>query len=61
MSMPSPFPGMDPYLEDPSVWMDFHESFSTYLRDSNYSVPPAAPLAAEDLHWVAAIGTGVSS
>ena len=28
--MPSPFPGMDPYLEDPSVWMDFHESFITY-------------------------------
>jgi hypothetical protein len=32
--MPSPFPGMDPYLEDPSVWMDFHESFITYLRDA---------------------------
>ncbi len=25
---------MDRYLEDPSVWMDFHESFITYLRDA---------------------------
>lgn len=25
--MPSPFPGMNPYLEQPSVWHDFHKSF----------------------------------
>ncbi|MFO0950186.1 MAG: DUF4058 family protein [Isosphaeraceae bacterium] len=25
--MPSPFPGMDPYLEQPGVWHDFHERF----------------------------------
>lgn len=24
--MPSPFPGMDPYLEDPSGWMGFHNT-----------------------------------
>jgi hypothetical protein len=22
--MPSPFPGMDPYLEEPSQWPDIH-------------------------------------
>lgn len=22
--MPSPFPGMDPYIEDPKIWPDFH-------------------------------------
>ncbi|MGL6095598.1 MAG: DUF4058 family protein, partial [Fimbriiglobus sp.] len=22
--MPSPFPGMDPYLEDPAYWSGFH-------------------------------------
>ncbi|MEO0395201.1 MAG: DUF4058 family protein [Cyanobacteria bacterium P01_A01_bin.137] len=22
--MPSPFPGMDPYLEQPIVWSSFH-------------------------------------
>ncbi len=32
--MPSPFPGMDPYLEDPAFWRDFHESFITYWRDA---------------------------
>jgi hypothetical protein len=31
--MPSPFPGMDPYLEDPAFWQDFHRSFITYCRD----------------------------
>jgi Protein of unknown function (DUF4058) len=25
--MPSPFPGMDPYLEQEAVWHDFHERF----------------------------------
>lgn len=32
--MPSPFPGMDPYLEDPAIWPDFHQSFITYTRDA---------------------------
>ncbi|MDT7893202.1 MAG: DUF4058 family protein, partial [Armatimonadota bacterium] len=22
--VPSPFPGMDPYLEAPDIWVDFH-------------------------------------
>jgi hypothetical protein len=40
--MPSPFPGMDPYLEDPSVWMDFHERFITYCSDAlNDRLPDA--------------------
>lgn len=25
--MPSPFPGMNPYLENESVWRDFHQTF----------------------------------
>jgi hypothetical protein len=32
--MQSPFPGMDPYLENPAYWEDFHRSFITYLRDA---------------------------
>lgn len=32
--MPSPFPGMDPYLEHPDIFPDFHDSFVTYLRES---------------------------
>jgi hypothetical protein len=31
--MPSPFPGMDPYLESPAFWPDFHERFITYWCD----------------------------
>ena len=31
--MRSPFPGMDPYLEDPGFWPDFHARFVTYCCD----------------------------
>lgn len=31
--MPSPFPGMNPYLEHPDVWPDFHNSYLTYARE----------------------------
>lgn len=38
--MPSPFPGMDPYLEDSTVWPDFHKSLSTNIsRQLNRSLP----------------------
>ncbi len=32
--MPSPFPGMDPYLENPAWWPDVHHSLITYIRDA---------------------------
>jgi Protein of unknown function (DUF4058) len=32
--MPSPFPGMDPFLEDPSHWSDFHFTFINYWREA---------------------------
>jgi uncharacterized protein DUF4058 len=32
--MPSPFPGMNPYLEHPSVWHDFHQSFIPAAREA---------------------------
>jgi hypothetical protein len=32
--MPSPFPGMDPFLEDPAVFPDLHDSLITYCRES---------------------------
>src|SRR5436190_13145555 len=31
--MASPFPGMNPYLEHPDVWHDFHERFIPRLAD----------------------------
>ena len=30
--MPSPFPGMDPYLEVPRRWLDFHNSLAAEIR-----------------------------
>lgn len=30
---PSPFPGMDPYLED-QQWEDFHTTFNTVIRET---------------------------
>ncbi|MBS1251592.1 MAG: hypothetical protein MAG451_00625 [Anaerolineales bacterium] len=32
--MPSPFPGMDPYLEDPAIWSDLHQRLITYAADA---------------------------
>jgi hypothetical protein len=32
--MASPFPGMDPYLEDPAFWSDFHATFINYWREA---------------------------
>jgi hypothetical protein len=30
--MPSPFPGMDPYLEAPPIWPDFHDAVAGQIR-----------------------------
>src|SRR5438270_523545 len=30
--MPSPFPGMDPYLEAPWIWPDVHHGFISGIR-----------------------------
>ncbi len=44
--MPSPFPGVDPYLEDPAHWTDFHHDLITALREC--LIPLVAPA-----YWVA--------
>ena len=31
--MPSPFPGMNPYLEQNDSWEDFHHRFMTHAGD----------------------------
>ncbi|HVS36341.1 MAG TPA: DUF4058 family protein [Gemmataceae bacterium] len=38
--MPSPFPGMDPYLEDPAVFPDLHGRLITYLSEFLNAVLP---------------------
>jgi hypothetical protein len=32
--MPSPFPGMDPYLESPALWSDVHHSLISIYRET---------------------------
>ncbi len=32
--MTSPFPGIDPYLEDPTLWRDMHRRLITYAADA---------------------------
>lgn len=39
--MPTPFPGMDPYLESAELWPDLHNSLITVLRD--YLAPRVRP------------------
>lgn len=38
--MANPFPGMNPYLEDPNEWADVHHALMTYVRDA---LQPALP------------------
>jgi hypothetical protein len=49
--MPSPFPGMDPFLEDPVLFPDLHDSAATYLREMLQARLPA--------HYYAALGSRI--
>ena len=39
--MPSPFPGMDPYLEDPVIWPGIHQDLITLSKLALNTVLPA--------------------
>jgi enoyl reductase-like protein len=48
--MPSPFPGMNPFLEQNDTWEDFHQDFITRAREmltaqvgGNYTVAVGEP------------------
>src|SRR5258708_34408679 len=30
--MPSPFPGMDPFIEDPQIWSDFYNNLASEIQ-----------------------------
>lgn len=59
--MPSPFPGMDPWLEAPTIWPDFHDRFAEEISASlNRTLPHPfyAQLGVrEELGIVGQIGT----
>ena len=46
--MPSPFPGMDPYLENSARWRDFHQRLMTYACDAIQPLLPPKYLAQLD-------------
>lgn len=51
--MPSSFPGMDPWLEHPAIFPDFHDSFIIYMREALQPQLPAPYYAeAGDRIWV---------
>jgi len=51
--MPSPFPGMDPYLEDPAYWSGFHTRFNVHLADVLTELLPKGYYADVEQHvWL---------
>src|SRR5438067_341373 len=40
--MPSPLPGMDPYLEAPDIWLGFQIGFLTFASTALNSVLPSS-------------------
>lgn len=43
--MPNPFPGMNPYLEDPVEWEGYHNSLVTYLATALNATLPSGYIA----------------
>lgn len=70
--MPSPFPGMNPFLEQSDTWQDFHQSFLVTARE--YLSPRVGPnylvkievrllpheLSAEERRFMGVAGIGVT-
>jgi hypothetical protein len=51
--MASPFPGMDPYLEQPAIWSDLHLTLIVAMRAELNLHLPKGYLAAADRHvWI---------
>lgn len=51
--MLSPFPGMDPYLEDPDIWPDFPTSFFVEMKKVlNEILPPGFVARIDRYIWV---------
>jgi len=48
--MPSPFPGMDPYIESSGMWGDFHGSLLSAIRTDLNSRLPAGYAASIELY-----------
>jgi hypothetical protein len=57
--MPSPFPGMDPYIESSGIWGDFHGSMLAAIRaDLNARLPTGYSASLELYVWAEDEETG---
>lgn len=57
--MPSPFPGMDPWLEDPDVWGGFHAGMIYSIHaELNRHLPPGYVARIDQYVWVQEERTG---
>ncbi|MBL8792277.1 MAG: DUF4058 family protein [Planctomycetia bacterium] len=51
--MPSPFPGMDPYLEDPTLWSEFHGRLAVAAATALNRLLPKGYIARLDRYvWI---------
>jgi hypothetical protein len=51
--MKSPFPGMDPYLEQPGTWSDFHATFYVEIKAAlNTILPPGFVARSDQYIWI---------
>jgi hypothetical protein len=51
--MPSPFPGMDPWLEDPAVFPDLHDALIQRIKEAlNAVMPPGYVATTRNRVWV---------
>jgi Protein of unknown function (DUF4058) len=59
-TMPSPFPGMDPYLEAPDIWPGFHTGFITFTRTAlNHLLPSGYVADMGERLYVVQSGRGI--
>jgi hypothetical protein len=51
--MPSPFPGMDPYLEEPGIWSQFHAGLTVRIAaELNRTLPPGYLARYDRYLWI---------
>src|SRR5262245_15479346 len=51
--MPSPFPGMDPYLEDPGLWPDVHHGLISEMQaELNRQLRPKYHIRVEERVYI---------
>jgi hypothetical protein len=58
--MPSPFPGMDPYIEDPELWYSFHQALGAEIQIRLASLLPPAYYAEIEPRIVYEVTLGVA-